>query len=61
MQTEHLSVAGMTCGSCVTEVTRAIKAVDCVGDVKVSLSSGDATEQNFIRLSTMPGCRSHVT
>lgn len=45
MQTEHLSVTGMTCGGCVTKVTRALKAADGVGDVKVLLSSGDVTVQ----------------
>lgn len=45
MQTEHLSVTGMTCGGCVTKVTRALKASDGVGEVKVSLSSGDVTVQ----------------
>ena len=43
MQMKHLSVTGMTCGGCVTKVTRALKASDGVGDVKVSLSSGDVT------------------
>jgi copper chaperone len=40
MQTEHLIVNGMSCGSCVTRVTDALKAIPGVGDVEVALSSG---------------------
>jgi copper chaperone len=54
MQTEHLSVTGMTCGGCVTKVTRALKAAAGVGDVKVSLSSGDVAVQYDEKL-TSPG------
>ena len=52
MQTELLSVTGMTCGGCVTKVTRALKATDGVGDVNVTLSSGKATVQYDERLVT---------
>jgi len=45
MRTEQLTVTGMTCGGCVTKVTRALKATTGVGDVKVSLASGEATVQ----------------
>ena len=45
MQTELLKVTGMTCGGCTTKVTHALKAVPGVGDVKVSLSAGEATVQ----------------
>ena len=45
MQTELLNVTGMTCGGCITKVTRALKATDGVVDAKVSLSSGEATVQ----------------
>ncbi len=45
MQTELLKVTGMTCGGCVSTVTRALQAIDGVGDVEVSLSAGEATVQ----------------
>lgn len=45
MQTEILNVTGMTCGGCTGSVTNALKGVDGVGDVKVSLSTGEATVQ----------------
>lgn len=45
MQTEQIQVSGMTCGGCVNNVTRALNAIPGVGDVKVSLSSGEATVQ----------------
>ncbi len=43
MQTEHLKVTGMSCGGCVNSVTTALKAVDGVDDVNVSLADGGAT------------------
>jgi copper chaperone len=45
MQTELLKVTGMTCGGCTGKVTQALKAITGVGDVNVSLSSGEATVQ----------------
>ena len=42
MQTELLKVTGMTCGGCTTTVTNALKMMPGVGDVKVSLSAGEA-------------------
>ena len=45
MQTELLKVTGMTCGGCTSNVTHALKAITGVGDVKVSLSAGEATVQ----------------
>ena len=45
MQTEILKVTGMTCGGCTRKVTDAINAIHGVGDVKVSLASGEATVQ----------------
>jgi copper chaperone CopZ len=45
MQTEVLKVTGMTCGGCTSKVTQALKAITGVGDVNVSLSSGEATVQ----------------
>jgi len=45
MQTELLKVTGMTCGGCISNVTKALTAINGVGDVKVSLSAGEATMQ----------------
>ena len=42
MQTETIRVSGMTCGTCVTGVTRALQSVKGVGEVKVSLAEGKA-------------------
>jgi copper chaperone len=52
MQTERLKVTGMTCGGCVTTVTRALKGMGGVGEVKVSLSGGDTTVQYDERLTS---------
>ena len=52
MQTEHLIVTGMNCGGCVTTVTRALNGMGGVGDVRVSLSAGDATVQYDERLTS---------
>ena len=43
MQTEVLTVTGMTCGGCTSNVTQALKAIPGVGDVDVSLSAGEAS------------------
>ncbi len=37
MQTETMSVTGMTCGGCVSKVTQALTALPGVGHVNVSL------------------------
>jgi copper chaperone len=42
MQTTELRVDGMTCGSCVASVTKALKLVPGVQDVEVDLGSGIA-------------------
>ncbi len=52
MQTELLSVTGMTCGGCASKVTRALKAIDGVGDVQVSVDAGEARVQYDERKST---------
>lgn len=53
MQTQVLKVTGMTCGGCTSNVTRALRAIDGVGDVKVSLTAGEATVQ-FDERQTSP-------
>lgn len=42
METTELKVDGMTCGSCVASVTKALKRVPGVQDVEVDLHSGIA-------------------
>lgn len=43
MQTTRLNVTGMTCGSCVARVTRALEKVDGVDHVGVTLATGETT------------------
>ena len=40
MQTEHLTVNGMSCGGCVSRVKEALTAIPGVGGVEVALSTG---------------------
>jgi copper chaperone len=42
MQTTELKVDGMTCGSCVASVTKALQRVPGVQDVEVDLGTGIA-------------------
>jgi copper ion binding protein len=42
MKTQTFQIDGMTCGGCVSAVTNALKAVDGVRDVAVSLTPGQA-------------------
>jgi copper chaperone CopZ len=45
MQTELLKVTGMNCDGCTSNVTKALRAIAGVSDVKVSLAAGEATVQ----------------
>lgn len=45
MKTQLLKVTGMTCGGCVNSITRALKAVAGVDEVKVDLAAGEASVQ----------------
>ena len=60
MQTELLKVTGMTCGGCISNVTKALKAINGVGDVKVSLAAGEATVQFNERLTSPEQLKSAV-
>ncbi|MEO8188368.1 MAG: heavy-metal-associated domain-containing protein [Burkholderiaceae bacterium] len=60
MQTELMKVTGMTCGGCISNVTQALKAIDGVGDVKVSLSAGEATVEYDERLTSSDQLKSAV-
>jgi copper chaperone len=41
----HLKVSGMTCGHCVSAVSRAVRAVPGAEDVAVDLDRGEVTVQ----------------
>lgn len=43
MQTKKLKVTGMTCGSCSHRVGSALKEINGVNSVNVSLGTGEAT------------------
>ena len=43
MESANIKIAGMTCGGCVNAVTRALRKVDGVAAVEVSLERGEAT------------------
>lgn len=45
MKTELLIVTGMTCGGCVNSLTRALKAVNGVHEVHVTLATGETSVQ----------------
>ena len=60
MQTELLKVSGMTCGGCTSNVTRALKMINGVSHVKVSLTAGEATVKFDERLTTPDQLRSAV-
>ena len=61
MQTEHMKVTGMTCGGCTKNVTHALRAIAGVGDVKVSLSDGEATVQYDERVTSPDQLKLAVT
>jgi len=42
MELANIKIAGMTCGGCVNAVTRALRKVDGVAAVDVSLERGEA-------------------
>lgn len=60
MQTELLKITGMTCGGCIGNVTKALKAINGVGDVTVSLAAGKATVQFDERLASPEQFKSAV-
>ncbi len=45
MKTHLFTVTGMTCGGCVNSLTRALKAVNGVHEVQVTLASGETAVQ----------------
>ena len=50
----------MTCGGCTSKVTHALKAISGVGDVKVSLPTGEATVQYDERRASLEQLKSAV-
>jgi len=53
MRTETMKIGGMTCGGCVSNVTKALNAVDGVKDVAVTLKPG-AARIDFDESTTSP-------
>ena len=60
MRTELFKVTGMTCGGCISNVTKALKAINGVGDVTVSLAAGEAAVQFDERLASIEQFKSAV-
>jgi len=60
MQTELLKVTGMNCDGCTSNVTRALRAITGVSDVKVSLTAGEATVRFDERLASSEQLKSAV-
>lgn len=60
MQTEQIKVTGMTCGGCSSNVTKALRAVNGVDDVIVSLSDANATVQYDEKLTSPEQLKSAI-
>lgn len=60
MQTEILNVTGMTCDGCISKITRALKEVSGVSDIKVSLSSGETTVKFDERMASSEKIKSAI-
>ncbi len=60
MNTEVLNVSGMTCGGCVSKVTKALQAIKGVNDVNVSLVDGEAKVQFDASLTSPAQLKSAV-
>ena len=54
MHTEQLKVTGMSCDGCVSSVTKALKAVDCIDDVSVPLGAGESAISYGEHLKSRP-------
>ena len=52
MQIEHLKVTGMTCGCCTNHVANALKAINGVNEVAVSLLASRARVQYDEKLTS---------
>ncbi len=60
MQTERLEVTGMSCRGCTRKVTDALKAVQGVGGVDVSLADHDANVSFDPKLTSLAQIESAV-
>jgi copper chaperone len=60
MNTELINVSGMTCGGCVSKVTKALQAINGVNDVNVSLADGEAKVQFDANLTSSAQLKSAV-
>ncbi len=60
MQTEQIKVTGMTCGGCSSNVTKALRAVNGVDNVIVSLSDANATVQYDEKLTSPEQLKSAI-
>jgi copper chaperone len=60
MRTEQIKVTGMTCGGCSSNVTKALRAVNGVDNVIVSLSDANATVQYDEKLTSPEQLKSAV-
>lgn len=60
MQTEQIKVTGMTCGGCSSNVTNALRAVNGVDNVIVSLSDANATVQYDEKLTSPEQLKSAI-
>jgi copper chaperone len=60
MQTEQIKVTGMTCGGCSSKVTKALRAVNGVDNVIVSLSDANATVQYDEKLTSPKQLKSAI-
>lgn len=60
MQTEQIKVTGMTCGGCSSNVTKALKAIDGVDNVIVSLPDANATIQYDEKLTSPEQLKSAI-
>ena len=61
MQTETLKVTGMTCGGCVSNVTKALLAVPGVSTATVSLTDGAAHVEFDATKTSLAQIKSAVT
>lgn len=61
MQNELLKISGMTCEGCAGSVSRALKALNGVKDVVVSVSAGEATVNYDEHLTTSAQLEAAVT
>jgi copper chaperone len=60
METATLKVDGMTCDGCVASVTRVLKAVPGVRDVKVTLRPAEACVEYDAARTSVPALKAAV-